>query len=108
MDIHDAFNVGPNSGTGRWTKCDVGHEMTVHNIDVNPIGPLGFDRFAFSTKIGEVGGEDRWGYFEGAIECHSVPFCVDSCGYFSWLALGASGGRLLGKMKGAALVRYTL
>jgi hypothetical protein len=56
MDIHDAFDVGPNSCTSRWPKCDVGHEMTVHDINVDPIGPLVFDRFAFSTKIGEISG----------------------------------------------------
>jgi hypothetical protein len=56
MDIHYAFDVGPNSGTGRWAKCDVGHKVAVHYIDVNPIGSLGFDRFAFSTKIGEISG----------------------------------------------------
>ena len=56
MHVHHAFDVGADRGAGGGTERDVWHEMPVHDIDVNPVSALGFDGFAFGTKVGEVSG----------------------------------------------------
>ena len=36
------------------TKGQIGHKMTIHHIDMDPIGTLPFDRFDFAAKIGKI------------------------------------------------------
>ena len=50
---------------------DVGHEMTVHDIDMDPVGAGGVDRAHFLAELGEIRGEDRWGDDEWAL--HRFP-----------------------------------
>ena len=40
-------------------KGDVGHEMPVHHVDMNPVGTGGIDRAHFLAQAGEVGRKDR-------------------------------------------------
>ena len=37
---------------------EVGHEMAVHHVDVDPVGAGFVDRAHFLAELGEVGGED--------------------------------------------------
>ena len=46
---------------------DVGDEMAVHDVDVDPVGAGGVDRAHFFAEFGEVGGEDRRGDDEWAL-----------------------------------------
>ena len=38
---------------------DVGHEMAVHHVDMDPVGAGGLDRADFLAQFGEVGRKDR-------------------------------------------------
>ncbi len=40
---------------------DVGHEMPVHDVHVDPIGARFVDRAYLLAELGEIGGQDRWG-----------------------------------------------
>ena len=40
---------------------DVGHEMPVHDVDMDPIAAGGIDGAHLLAEPGEVGREDRWG-----------------------------------------------
>ena len=40
---------------------DIGHEMPVHHVDMNPIRARCVDRADFIAKAREIGGEDRGG-----------------------------------------------
>ena len=40
---------------------EVGNEMAVHHVDVDPVGARLVDRADFLAELGEVGGEDRRG-----------------------------------------------
>jgi hypothetical protein len=60
MDVKRFFGVGLDGGYHRWPDGEIGHEVVVHHIDVDVIGPgriHGPDLFA---QPGEVGGQDRW------------------------------------------------
>jgi hypothetical protein len=40
--------------------------MAIHHIDMDPVRALIFDRAAFGTEIGEIGGKYRRGDLYGA------------------------------------------
>jgi hypothetical protein len=40
---------------------DVGDEMAVHHVDVDPVGPGRVDRADLLAQAGEIGGQDRRG-----------------------------------------------
>lgn len=42
-----------------WAKGKVGDEVTIHDVDVDPIS-VGYGAHFFA-QAGEVGGEDGWG-----------------------------------------------
>ena len=39
----------------------VGHEMPVHHVDVDPVGARCVDRANLLAQLGEIGGQDRRG-----------------------------------------------
>ena len=51
---------------------DVGHEMAIHHVDMDPVGPGLVDRAHLGAEIGEVGGEDRWRNQQRP--AHGTPF----------------------------------
>ena len=71
MEIHHAFDMRADRRTGCGTKGDVWHEMAVHHIDMNPVGPLRLDGAAPGPEVGKIGGKDRRGDLDGAVEGHS-------------------------------------
>ncbi len=56
-------------GNHRWADGDVGHEMTIHDIDMQIIGAAGCKGAYFLAETGEVGGEDGRGYFNHGESC---------------------------------------
>ena len=50
--------AGPNG--------QVGHEMAVHDVDVDPVGAGLVDRTHFLAEAGEIGGQDGGGDDHGA------------------------------------------
>ena len=46
-------HVGPDG--------DVGYEMPVHDVHMDPIGARFVDRAHFFAQLGEIGGQDGWG-----------------------------------------------
>src|SRR3954469_17800835 len=61
MDVERFGCVRAKRLHDRWTDRDVGYEVTVHHIDMNPVGARLVDRAHFLAEPGEVGGEDRGG-----------------------------------------------
>ena len=39
MDVKRFFGVGLDGGYHRWPDSEIGHEVVVHHIDVDVIGP---------------------------------------------------------------------
>ena len=56
MHVHDGFDVGAERFDGRGSEGQVRNKMTVHDIDVDPIGPLILDGANFGAKIGKICG----------------------------------------------------
>jgi hypothetical protein len=55
MHVHDAFDMGAYRSAGRGAKADVGHKMSIHHVDMDPISALCLDGGAFGTEISEIG-----------------------------------------------------
>ena len=53
--------VRPKRLHHRRADGEVGHEMAVHDVDVDPVGAGLVDRADFLAELGEVGGQDRRG-----------------------------------------------
>lgn len=54
-----AVDVRADLGDDGGAEGDVGHEVPVHDVDVQPLRAVLFDGAgAFCTQVGEVGGED--------------------------------------------------
>ena len=68
--VHHCFHVWFQRFDGRRTKGDVGHEMPVHHIDMDPIRALGFDRLSFLPEIGKIGRQDGRGDLDLTVERH--------------------------------------
>ena len=58
VGVEEEPAVGPQGRDHRWADGQIGHEMTVHHVDVEPIGAAG-DRRHGRGQAAEVGGEDR-------------------------------------------------
>jgi hypothetical protein len=54
----------------------IGHEVAVHNVDVQPVGALLHLLGAVMAQIGEVGAENGGGDDSG--RCHYVYVCIGS------------------------------
>ena len=72
------------------TERDVRNEMTVHDIDMDPVGALVLDRDAFAAEIREICREDRRGDLDRAIESSSVRLHLSEP-FFSNAPLLSSG-----------------
>ena len=58
VDIHHAFDVWADGSAGSRAKGDVGHEMPVHHIHVDPVRALPLNCGTFCAEIGKVCGKD--------------------------------------------------
>jgi len=87
MHIHDALDMLADGFAGLSAKGDVGHEMTIHDINMDPICTLGFNGCAFRTKIGEIGGKNRGCNLDIAVE-HGP---VSPVGFAPVMAVRAGG-----------------
>jgi hypothetical protein len=47
------------------TDGNIGHEVPVHHVDMDPVGAGGVERTHFLAELGEVGGQNRRGDDEG-------------------------------------------
>lgn len=65
MGLLGRLNVPPDLGYDGGTKGDVWHKVSIHNVDVKPVGALRDGVGACLTKGSEVGGEDARGYYRG-------------------------------------------
>ena len=54
MDIHHRLHMGAKRLHGGRAKGEVGHEMPVHDIHVNPIRALRLNRADLSAEIGKI------------------------------------------------------
>jgi hypothetical protein len=70
VNVHHRLDVRADRGAGGGAEGDVGHEMAVHDIDVNPVRALCLDRLNLGAEIGEVGREDGRGDFYRTVKFH--------------------------------------
>src|SRR5689334_14971726 len=59
MDVEGLFGMGPQRLHHLGSDGDVGHEMTVHDIDMDPVGARRLDSLYFRAQLGKIGGENR-------------------------------------------------
>ena len=52
-------------------EADVGDEMPVHDVEVQPVGAGGGDGARFLAQPGEIGGEERGGDSDGTGRHHA-------------------------------------
>ncbi len=67
VKIERLFGARPDVPDHRRTEGDVRHEMSVHHIEMDPVGAGSVDRLDLLAEAGEIGGEDRGRDFEGLI-----------------------------------------
>src|SRR3546814_758740 len=60
MDVEGLAGVGAQRLHHRRADRDVGDEMPVHHVDMDPVGARAVDRAYFLSEFREIGGEDRW------------------------------------------------
>ena len=61
MHVERLLGVGPDRFDDIRADRNVGHEMAVHDVDMDPVGAGGIDRADLLAELGEIGGEDRRG-----------------------------------------------
>ena len=66
VHVERLFGVRPDRLDDIRPDRDVGHEMAVHDVDMDPVGAGGIDRAHFFAQFREIGGEDRRGDDERA------------------------------------------
>ena len=59
MDVERPRGEAPQAFDDRRPKRNVGHEMTVHDVEMVPVGAGLLDRADLFGKPREIGGEDR-------------------------------------------------
>ena len=59
MHVERFFGMGTKRLHHRRTDGDVGHEMTIHHIDMDEIGAGRLDGFDLGTQPGEIRRQDR-------------------------------------------------
>ena len=61
VDVERLLRVRADGAHDRRADGDVGHEVAVHDVDVDPVGAGGIDGADLLAERGEVGGENRRG-----------------------------------------------
>lgn len=69
MDVERLGGDAAHRLHDRGAERDVGHEMPVHDVDMDPVGAGRIDGADLLTQFGEVGGQDRGGDADGLHEC---------------------------------------
>ena len=78
MHVHHSFDMWADCCAGGRAKAEVGYEMAVHHINVDPIRALRFYSFDFSAEISEVSRKDGGCNFNRSIKGHGAAFLDDS------------------------------
>ena len=80
MHVEDLFGVRPERLHHVRADGDVGHEMPVHDIDMDPVGAGRIDGAHLLAEPGEIGREDRWGdddvfasHIANPMSCPALP-----------------------------------
>ena len=59
MHVEQLLGVRPQRLHHVGTDADVGHEMAVHDVDMDPVGAGRIDGAHLLAELGEIGGQDR-------------------------------------------------
>ena len=59
VHVERFFGVRPDRFDDVGPDGNIGHEMAVHDVDMDPVGAGGVDRVDFVAQFCEIGGEDR-------------------------------------------------
>jgi len=65
LGLRRPANMRADLGDNGGSEGDVGDKVTVHDIDMEPVGPLGHLGRAFLAKGSEISAEDGGGYDRG-------------------------------------------
>ena len=71
VDVERQLGVRPQGPNHVRTDGQIGDEMPVHHVDVDEIGPGGFQRADLLAQDGEIAGENRGGNPNRLL--HGVP-----------------------------------
>ena len=78
MNIHERRHMGPDRRYDIRPDGQVGHEVAVHRIDVNPVCALILDRAYFRAEVCEVRRKDGRRNLDGTVEGHGKILCDES------------------------------
>ena len=70
MDIHEGRDVRPDRRDNIRPDRQVRHEMTIHGINVDPVGTFGLDGTDLSAEICKIRRQDRRRDLDGSVERH--------------------------------------
>ena len=102
VHVHEGLHMRAERLDRRGAEGEVGHEMPVHHVDMDPIGALRLDGLDLLTEVGEIGREDGGGDLDGTVEGHGLRLLgrfarlIRRRGaevQFLWFALVYSGGQ---------------
>ena len=68
------FSDGPQRFDHWRTDTDIGYKMTVHHVDVNPIGACGFCLFDLAGQMRKIGCQNRGRQLDLLAVCHVSLF----------------------------------
>src|SRR5690606_4380953 len=54
----------------RWAEGDIGHKMSIHHVEVNPVGASRGNGLHFFSKAGEIRRQNGWRYGYGTLVAH--------------------------------------
>lgn len=70
VNVHEGLHMRAERLHGGRAEGQVRHEMSVHHIDMDPVGALILDGPDLAAEIGKIGGQDRRRDPDLAVECH--------------------------------------
>ncbi len=76
MHVHHAPDMRAQGRANALAEGQVRHEMAIHHVDMHPVGSLRLNRPAFRAKLGEIGGQDRRGDLDRAVDHRAGSTCA--------------------------------
>src|SRR5207249_11321416 len=61
MDVERQARHAPDGRDRGWPEADVGHEVTIHDVDMEPVGAAALAALDLPREVGLVRVEDRGG-----------------------------------------------
>ena len=72
MDIEKGRDVTSECLDRRGPEREVGHEVSIHHVNMHPVRALRLDGPDLAAEISEIGREDRRRDFQAAVKGHGM------------------------------------